>query len=293
MTTWLNYHHLYLFKCVVEEGSIVRASEKLRMGQPSISMQIKLLEEQLDRELFERRNKKLIPTEQGKIVYEYASRIFNLGDELITTLDDQTPTHIKIQIGVQGSVPKNLISKLTSYIYKHFDSEISVFDGSMDETMYGIINHKLDIALLNHRPIISNKSILYSKKVLESQVVLAAAPKFAYLKNKPIRDFQSIPLILPASSSPLRQSIEYYFNMKNMQINMVGEADDTVVQKNMAISGNGVVAIMKDAVENYVKSKQLIILKEMEGITDEVWLISAKRDMANPIASKLIKDFSL
>lgn len=291
--SWLNYHHLYYFKYVVEEGSIVRASEILRIGQPSISMQIKMLEDQLQTKLFERKNKKLIPTEAGKIVYEYASQIFNLGSEMLNTLNDKAESHIRIQIGVQSSVPKNLISKLTSYIYTQFDSEISVFDGPLDQMTLGVVNHSLDIALLNNRPMIHNRSILYSKKILASQVVLAGAPIFGHLKNKPLSAFSGVPLILPTPLNPLRQSVEYYFNSNGIQMNMVGEANDTIVQKNMAISGNGIIAIMEDAIDNYVKNKQLVVLKKMEGITDEIWLISAKRNVANPIANKLIQDFKL
>ena len=289
--TSLNYHHLYYFKHVVEKGSIVRASEFLKIGQPSISMQIRSLEDQLQKKLLERRNRKLIPTEEGQIVYRYAAQIFNLGDELLTTLNDKAESHIKIQIGIQSSVPKNLISKLTSFIYKNFESEVSIFDGSLEENTLGVVNHRLDIALLNHRPLISNKSILYSKKILSSDVVLAGSPKFAYLKNKSIQHFSSVPLIISTSASPLRHSVEYYFNHHGINLNMVGEADDTVVQKNMAISGNGVIPIMEDAIDNYVKNKQLIILKKMEGITDEIWLISGKRNLANPIANKLIQSF--
>ena len=51
---WLNYHHLLYFWTVAREGSIVRASEKLRLAQPTISGQIRKLEESLEVELFER-----------------------------------------------------------------------------------------------------------------------------------------------------------------------------------------------------------------------------------------------
>lgn len=76
-------------------------------------------------------------------------------------------------------------------------------------------------------------------------------------------------------------------------MNLIGEADDTLVQKNMAISGNGVIAIMEDAIESYVKTKQLVVLKKMEGIKDEIWIMAAKRNMLNPIASYLIENFKL
>ena len=40
---WLNYHHLFYFKTIATEGSIARAAEKLRIGQPAISMQLRRL----------------------------------------------------------------------------------------------------------------------------------------------------------------------------------------------------------------------------------------------------------
>ena len=43
---WLNYHHLLYFWTVAREGTIARASEELRLAQPTISTQIAKLEEQ-------------------------------------------------------------------------------------------------------------------------------------------------------------------------------------------------------------------------------------------------------
>ena len=51
---WLNYHHLLYFWTVVREGGISKAAEKLRLAQPTISAQIRQLEESLGGRLFER-----------------------------------------------------------------------------------------------------------------------------------------------------------------------------------------------------------------------------------------------
>ena len=42
---WLNYHHLLYFKTIATEGSISKASQKLNVGQPALSAQLKTLEE--------------------------------------------------------------------------------------------------------------------------------------------------------------------------------------------------------------------------------------------------------
>ncbi|RYZ97910.1 MAG: LysR family transcriptional regulator, partial [Proteobacteria bacterium] len=70
MTTWLNYHHLYYFRTIANEGSIARAAEKLRLGQSTLSAQLKTLEESLGIALFDRKHKKLILTEQGRMALE-------------------------------------------------------------------------------------------------------------------------------------------------------------------------------------------------------------------------------
>ena len=57
----LNYHHLLYFWTVVREGRISRAAEKLRVSQPTISAQLKLLEEALGERLFHRQGRTLRP----------------------------------------------------------------------------------------------------------------------------------------------------------------------------------------------------------------------------------------
>jgi LysR family transcriptional activator of nhaA len=291
MTNWLNYHHLFYFKQVVDNGSIIKASLLLRVGQPAISMQIKMLENHFGKELFERRNKKLILTPTGQVVYDYANKIFNLGSELMNTVQNIESNQIKIRIGIHSSVPKNLISRLTSYIYKKFNSVILIHDGNVAQVTMGIIDHNFDIGIFNHPPIATDKSTFFSKKVLSSPLTFVGAENFTHLKNKPLKLFESAPFILPSITSPTRQTIESFLHQNNIKFNLIGEADDTLVQKNMAISGNGIIPIMKEAILSYVKTNQLYILKEIPEIQEEIWFISGKRNISNPITHKLMNEF--
>ena len=288
----LNYNHLLYFKTIVEQNSIIKASEYLRVGAPAISMQLKLLEDRLEKKLFIRDKKRLILTETGHMVYEYAKEIFNLGTELLTTLNDQVYGDIKIQIGIQDSIPKNIIAKLTSYIYENFPAMVSVYNGNLEEMTLGVVSHRFDLALLNTLPIINDKSLIFSNRMLRSNIVLAGSKKFLGLKNKPLSDFNNQPFIFPTGQSVLRHKLEFYFKNQDLRFHLVGEAQDTIVQKNMAISGNGIIPIMKEAILNYVESKKLFILKELPDVQDEVWMVTAKRRIENPIAAKIIKTFN-
>ena len=62
---WLNYHHLLYFWMVAREGSVTRASSELRLAQPTISTQIRMLEESLGEKLFARQGRNLVLTDVG------------------------------------------------------------------------------------------------------------------------------------------------------------------------------------------------------------------------------------
>jgi LysR family transcriptional activator of nhaA len=287
----LNYNQLLCFKTIVEMETVTKAAEKLRIGPPAVSMQLKLLEERLEKKLFIRRNKQLLLTDTGRLVYDYAKQIFNLGAELMVTLNDQVYGDIKIQIGVQDSVPKNLISKLSTYIYDQFDAMISIYNGSLEEMTLGVASHRLDLAILNNPPIINDKTMMLSKRALKSNIVFAGSKEYLKLKGKPLSAFSGQPFILPTAQSVLRHKLEHYFEQGNITYHLVGEAQDTMVQKNMAISGNGIIPIMEDAIVNYVKSEQLYILKKIPELTEEIWFVAGRRKIDNPIANQIMKNF--
>ena len=60
---WLNYHHLLYFFTVAREGSVTKAAEVLRLAQPTLSGQIRKLEEALDEKLFVREGRNLALTD--------------------------------------------------------------------------------------------------------------------------------------------------------------------------------------------------------------------------------------
>ena len=72
---WLNYHHLLYFWTVAREGSVTRASEQLQLAQPTVSAQLRALEESLGERLFVRAGRRLELTDTGRIAYQYAEEI--------------------------------------------------------------------------------------------------------------------------------------------------------------------------------------------------------------------------
>src|ERR671925_917563 len=109
----LNYHHLMYFWTVVREGGISRAAEKLRLSQPTISAQVKLLEESLGERLLQRQGRTLVLTEVGRVVDRYATEIFATGNEMLETLKGRPAGGVpRLAVGVANAVPKRVVYRL-------------------------------------------------------------------------------------------------------------------------------------------------------------------------------------
>lgn len=291
MTQWLNYHHLFYFRMIANEGGIARAAEKLRLGQPTLSAQLKQLEDMVGKPLFERRNRKLVLTEAGKAALDYANEIFRLGDEMLEVLKDRTPEdQPHLQIGALDSVPKNVIMSLVMAAYKIAPCAVSILEGKGDELLRELRAHKLDLILSNYPSQALEEAQVFSKSVAKLPVSVYGAKKFSTLKKSFPRSLDGKPFVLPTTHSKLRHDLNHYFKLHDIRTLPVAETQDTSLQKLLAGHGVGL-APFSEAAE--VKEHSLIKLGRLENVYEEIWLISAQRKLENPIASKLMNSFSL
>src|SRR5947209_4301909 len=110
---WLNYHHLLYFYVAAKEGGIAKASTQLRLAQPTISTQIRALEESLGQKLFQKSGRGLALTEMGRLVYGYADEIFTLGRELNDVARERhAGKPLKVMVGVADVLPKLIAYEL-------------------------------------------------------------------------------------------------------------------------------------------------------------------------------------
>src|SRR5258708_17265448 len=137
----LNYHHLLYFWAVAKEGSMRGASEVLHVSQPSISAQLKQLEESLGAALFTRTTRRLILTDTGQKVLEYAEEIFSLGGELLTAVRQEPGQRpLRLHVGVADSVPKIIVRQ---HLASGFDLNRLVRDQSVTNCRVNIAYNTL------------------------------------------------------------------------------------------------------------------------------------------------------
>jgi LysR family transcriptional regulator, transcriptional activator of nhaA len=291
---WVNYHHLLYFKTIAQEGGIAKAAKKLRLGQPTLSTQLKQFEEVLGHELFDRSKRQLQLTDAGKMVLGYATEIFKIGDEMVDSLNDHhVASKIQIQIGITDSVPKNLAYKVFQKAKATADCIVTIVSGHGDELLRELRAHRVDLVVSNFLPPANEFSGFYSKSIAKMPVSVCGTSKFAKLKSNFPSSLEGQPVIMPHRLSKLRSDIEHFLKLNDIKIDLVGEIQDTSLQKSICIHGDSLICIATQAVAELVKNKEFVVIGTLPDIMDELWLISAERKLQNPVAAKIMKEFKL
>lgn len=190
----LNY-----FLAIAKEESISKAATILHITQPTLSRQIKELEEELDTVLFIRGNKKIALTEEGELFRKKAEKIVELADEVKTefTLKNKIITG-NIRIGSGESYVMELIAKTAKKLQNDYpDIHYHLHCGNSDEIMKRLDKDLCDFAVLIE-PISINKYD-YIKLPLVDTWGLLMRKDSPLAKQEFIlpHDLKNIPLIIP------------------------------------------------------------------------------------------------
>ncbi|MCX6119837.1 MAG: LysR family transcriptional regulator [Proteobacteria bacterium] len=291
---WVNYHHLLYFKTIAQEGGIAKAAKKLRLGQPTLSTQMKQFEDVLGHTLFDRSKRQLQLTEAGRMVLNYATEIFKIGDEMVDSLNDHHVTSkVQVQIGIMPTVPKKIALKIFQKAQQDFDCMVSIVDGQPEELFRELRAHRLDLVVSNYPPSVSETVGFYTKSIAKLPIIVCGNPKFAKLKNHFPESINDQPFIMPYAHTKLRGDLDHYLKTRNINVNIVAEVQDTSLQKLLCVEGVGLLSISAPAIEDFVKEKDLMVLGTLQDTFDELWFIAAERRVQNPVASKIVKEFKI
>lgn len=289
---WLNYHHLRYFYVVAKEGSLARAAAKLHVSQPSISEQIRELENALGEKLFRRegRNNKL--TDAGQVVFNYAEEIFTLGREMMNAVKQRPGTRtLRLNVGVADSFPKLVTNEILKPVFAMPRAvHVVCREGKMEDLLGQLTAHRLDLVLSDEPAPSSTNLKVFSHALGESSVTLCAEAKLAAtLKRNFPQSLNGAPALLPAENTTLRRLLETWFRAHNVKPNVVAEFDDLALMKVMAAEGRGFIAVPTVALKEAVTRYQFRSLGQATNCRVQFHAITAERRIIHPAVSVISK----
>ena len=289
---WLNYHHLLYFWTVAKEGSIARACEKLNLAQPTISGQLKQLEDTLGERLFAKKGRGLVMTEVGQVVYRYADEIFGLGRELQDVLKGQPQGRpLRLLVGISDLMPKLIASRiLQPALTMALPVQLVCDEDTPERLLAQLADHRLDV-VLSDAPIPPMLRVKAFNHLLGScGLTVVAAHELAerYRKNFPAC-LNGAPFLLPMEGASLRRSLEQWFDSVGVRPRIVGEFKDSAMIKTFCQAGAGLFAVPNVIVKEVRKHYHLNAVGPIDSIVERTYAISIERKLKHPAVVAILE----
>lgn len=287
---WLNYHHLLYFWTIARTGSIARACAELRLAQPTLSGQLRALEEQFGEKLFTREGRKLILTDTGKLVYGYADEIFSLGRELTDVLKGKPPGRpARLLVGISDLMPKLVVHRILQPAL-NMDAPVHLvcYEDQPERLLLSLAAHELDLVLSDAPAHPSVQTPVFSHLLGSSGLALFAAPSIAsrYRKNFPA-GLDGAPFLMPMQNSASRRTLDLWFDAHGIRPRVVAEFQDLALLNVFGQAGVGIFAspaVVEDQVRQY---RQVALVGRLDTAKEDFYAISAERRIKHPAVAAI------
>jgi LysR family transcriptional regulator, nitrogen assimilation regulatory protein len=197
------------FVRVAELGSFTRASVVLRIAQPALSRQVRLLEVELRQTLLSRNGRGATPTEAGKMLLEHGRGILHQVERAREDLGRvRGGLAGRVAVGMPTSVAKVLtVPLIRAFKQRMPEATLSISEGLSVAMSDALAMGRLDIALL-YNPLPAPE--LELTELLEEDMVLVQSETYRSKEGAPItlRELAAVPLVIATRPNALRTLVE-------------------------------------------------------------------------------------
>lgn len=258
---YMEFKHLEVFVKLVDTFSFSTAAEELNISQPTVSLHIKQLEEELNTPLFIRSTRELKITEEGIALYREAK---DLLQQRIVLIDRFINPHQKIlRIGA-STIPAGYIvpDVLSRFQKMHSDILIQIEEQNSYETIKRVSARKVDVGIVGMKTDDENCEfqVIYQDEFV---FITPNTPYYRELqKNKwDLKRLAKEPLIIRESGSAVKQNMDMILRSANIpseSLNIVTSINNIEVIKRLVAQGAGTSFISKIAAEDMAARGELL-----------------------------------
>ena len=230
----MDIEQLRYFQCVAEVETFSLAAIKLGVSQPSISRQIRSLENELGLRLFYRHGRGVALTEAGRKLYHMAVPLVQQLNNIVEELcEDSTEPSGAVSIGM----PSSIIGTMGSAVVHRFLLDYPKATLKLYEGPSGLLLEKLEGALLDIAILYESRrgSNMLVEPLLEEDLFLITPPSVLRGEGPDvsIEEVEKAPLILPSPLSGLRRSVDRVMQANGLGLNLVLEMHSVTTIKNL------------------------------------------------------------
>ncbi|MDE2141533.1 MAG: LysR family transcriptional regulator [Elusimicrobia bacterium] len=268
----LNYHHLYYFWACVRSGSLTSAAQELHLSQSALSLQLKSLERALGRRLLLRSRTGVVPTAEGREVFEYCERIFPEGESLARFLRSDSPrAPIQFRIGVGAGLGREVVLAVLDRIGDVPRLIPTLHVESGERVLDRLSRHQLDVALFSGDHSME-LGLGYRTRLLDAVPLrFVAAPALAKRLGA-MTAGREYPMLLRPAGHPIRIKVEQWMRERGCKAVPVAESSDAELLRILALQGRGVTAVHLPIVrEDLAEGRLVRVAGAPSDLMNEIW----------------------
>jgi len=289
----LNFHHLRYFWVVAHQRSLTKAATLLHVSPSALSIQLRQLEDRLGNALFERKNRRLVLTEAGRIALAYADTIFHSGQELVSTLKGITPSsRVFLRVGAVATLSRNFQMGWLLPIFQEDNVQVRLVSGQMRELLAQLSSHSLDVVLSNAPAPRDSAAGWISRRVAQQSLSLVSRPPRGSVRRREKLKFpeelQGQPLILPGEDSAVRTAFDLLLEASGIQPKILAEVDDMAMVRLLARETGALALVPPVVVQDELRSGALVERCSISQLQENFYAVTMRRRFAHPILREML-----
>lgn len=299
-----NFNHLYYFYITAKSGSAMAAAKRLKISQPSLSSQLKVLEGSINQKLFRKvgRNNQL--SEAGTLLYGYCRRMFDVSEELSEVILERLPSAARrVNIGVSDEVERAFVIEMVSlFLGKHASTQqpkITMVSGTHEQLVEKLRFRELDAVVTQ---LAMSDPDLFNLMRTESPVTLISSRKWKVTvpEDSPASTSSLLKMVggkearwlLPSPRFKLRAETDRFFEAHELKGRIVFESDvmDSLVRS--VADGIGFAFLPLLYVDRDLREKTIRVLGPKKGYWKyRVWMGCHNQSQDDPLIRALGQSF--
>jgi len=282
---WLNYHHLLYFWTVVREGGVSKAAMKLGLSQPTVSAQVRMLEESLGERLLQRQGRGLAMTDVGRMVFRYADEIFGIGRELMESLRGRPAGRpAQLSVGVANAVQKLIVYRLLRPATLGPEPiQIVCREDNAEQLVAQLATHAFDVVIADTPAPPHVRVKVFNHLLGESSMAFFAPPKLAArLRPRFPSSLASAPMLLPTVNTALRRVLDQWFDEQDLRPRVIGEFEDSALMSVFGQSAGAVFPAPAVIAREVSRLYGVRLVGRADAVRERYYAISAERRLKHP-----------
>ena len=257
----MELRQIQTFVAVTQTKSFTKAAEYLGYSQSAVTVQIRLLENELNTRLFDRMGKGIELTAQGRQFLDYADTIIKEINRAKNFMSLEKELHAPLDIGTLESLCFSKLPQILYYFREHHPKvPVQITTATPKELIEMMEGNRLDLIYILDRPRHSDRW----NKVMETEepIVFAASAKSDLAKRRRIalRELLDRPFLLTERNENYRRELDHYLESKGMEITPFLEISNTEFIIRMIERDRGISYLPRFAVQESVDAGRLCIL---------------------------------